>query len=156
VTAPNERPTELDVSLLMEANEIESRSSNLLLNPSPGDLGEPSNVIKAGFKGTCAQRCMIGGWCKLQAPSLPAWTWWFIRRSRHVGGWMLHESRLLQADWLNGHLNNGMPSRVVSTNPIVNLIRTHQIQGRTPMVSMMAFAMPFDALDIKSVCHITR
>ena len=45
---------------------------------------------------------------------------------------MLHESRLLQADWLNGHLNNGMPSRVISTNPIVNLIRTHQIQGRTP------------------------
>lgn len=71
VTAPNERPTELDVSLLMEANEIESRSSNLLLNPSPGDLGEPSNVIKSGFKGTCAQRCMIGGWCKLQAPSWP-------------------------------------------------------------------------------------
>jgi hypothetical protein len=69
---------------------------------------------------------------------------------------MLHESRLLQADWLNGHLNNGMPSRVVSTNPIVNLIRTHQIQGRTPMVSMRAFAMPFDALDIESVYHLIQ
>jgi hypothetical protein len=52
--APNERPTELDVSLLVKANEIESRSSNLLLNPSPGDLGAPSNVMEAGFRGTCA------------------------------------------------------------------------------------------------------
>jgi len=44
VTEPNGgKPTELDASLSLEANDLESRPSDYLLKTSPSDLEAPSN-----------------------------------------------------------------------------------------------------------------